>query len=266
MCPLRPDMQYATRELTRTLQQPNLPETSTEDARQRERVQQAHSHKLRPPQIVAQSSAEAELYAIGTTVNDVIYVRNILRELQLNGPYGEAAEADVTIYTDNRNAKCLATQLGITKRSKHVDIRYLHVQQLHQEGALRLHKVGFVTQAAQGYQGSRRRQSEDEVQSVVAVEQAALQQVMSQNYEIYTGDDYSEYAGIAPEEANIQNIQYRRLWKNVDKTWHGLKHFLRILLSVHHFCNEFKRKPDCSTSDTEAQEGCTNATNLGNHN
>eukprot|EP00971_Amphidinium_carterae_P322427 6408158-Amphidinium_carterae.4 len=38
-----------------------------------------------------------------------------------------------TIYTESSSVKCLATQLGATKRTKH---------QLHQEGALRLHKVG----------------------------------------------------------------------------------------------------------------------------
>eukprot|EP00971_Amphidinium_carterae_P052525 1034008-Amphidinium_carterae.2 len=47
-----------------------------------------------------------------------------------------------TMYTDSSNAQCLATQQGVTKGTKHVHIRYLHVQQLHQEGALRLHKVG----------------------------------------------------------------------------------------------------------------------------
>eukprot|EP00971_Amphidinium_carterae_P159481 3161282-Amphidinium_carterae.1 len=45
---------------------------------------------------------------------------------------------------DNSNAKCLATQLGIAKRAKHVNIRYLHLQQLQQKGALRLHKVGTI--------------------------------------------------------------------------------------------------------------------------
>eukprot|EP00971_Amphidinium_carterae_P188423 3740349-Amphidinium_carterae.3 len=56
--------------------------------------------------------------------------------------YANDKQLKPTIYTDSSSAKCLATQLGITKRTKHGDIRYLHVQQLQQEGALRIDKVG----------------------------------------------------------------------------------------------------------------------------
>eukprot|EP00971_Amphidinium_carterae_P098275 1944232-Amphidinium_carterae.1 len=53
-------------------------------------------------QTIAQSSAEAELYAIGTTVNDVIYVRNFLQKHKFT--------------TDNRLIPRIYTQL---KRKMH---------------------------------------------------------------------------------------------------------------------------------------------------
>eukprot|EP00971_Amphidinium_carterae_P108988 2158002-Amphidinium_carterae.2 len=83
---------------------------------------------------------KAELYAIGTTANDVIYVRKILQEIQ----FPNDKELKPTIYTNSSSAICLAQQLGSTnalKRTKHVDICYLHVQQLQHERALRIHKV-----------------------------------------------------------------------------------------------------------------------------
>eukprot|EP00971_Amphidinium_carterae_P348616 6490594-Amphidinium_carterae.2 len=89
-------------------------------------------------QTIARSSAEAELYAIGTTVNDVIYVRNFLHELNFTT---DDKSLRPQIYTDSSSAKCLTQQLGLTKRTKHIDMRYLHVQQLQSDGELKIHKL-----------------------------------------------------------------------------------------------------------------------------
>eukprot|EP00971_Amphidinium_carterae_P247523 4914834-Amphidinium_carterae.4 len=88
-------------------------------------------------QTIAQSSAETELYAIGTTVNDVIYVRNLLHELH----FTTDDQRKPQIYTDSSSVRCLTQQLGLTKRTKHIDMRYLHVQQLQSDGELKIHKV-----------------------------------------------------------------------------------------------------------------------------
>eukprot|EP00971_Amphidinium_carterae_P258295 5126931-Amphidinium_carterae.6 len=88
-------------------------------------------------QTIAQSSAEAELYAIGTTVNDVIYVRNFLHKLN----FTTDDKLIPQIYTDSSLAKFLTQQLALTKRTKHIDMRYLHVQQLQSDGELKIHKV-----------------------------------------------------------------------------------------------------------------------------
>eukprot|EP00971_Amphidinium_carterae_P173012 3429887-Amphidinium_carterae.1 len=78
-----------------------------------------------------------KLYAIGTTVNDVIYVRNFVYELNY---IDNAAALQPQIYTDSSSAKCLTQQLGLTKITKHIDMRYLHVQKLQSDGELKIHK------------------------------------------------------------------------------------------------------------------------------
>eukprot|EP00971_Amphidinium_carterae_P311525 6191544-Amphidinium_carterae.2 len=88
-------------------------------------------------QTIAQSSAEAELYAIGTSVNDVIYVRNFLYELKFTTDDQHKQQ----IYKDSSSAKCLTQQLGLIERTKHIDISYLHVQQLQSDGELKIHKI-----------------------------------------------------------------------------------------------------------------------------
>eukprot|EP00971_Amphidinium_carterae_P154607 3065870-Amphidinium_carterae.1 len=186
MCPLRPDIQYATKELTRSIQKPvqhdrqsakhllryvhgtrnyklhlrpreptnNDPYikaycdsdwarcsttrmSTTGTVPQFAGVTIATSSLTKTQQTIAQSSAEAALYAIGTTVNDVIYVRNFLHELN----FTTDDKLKPQIYTDSSSAKCLTLQLGLTKGTKHIDMRYLHVQQLQSDGELKIHKV-----------------------------------------------------------------------------------------------------------------------------
>eukprot|EP00971_Amphidinium_carterae_P261673 5191276-Amphidinium_carterae.3 len=68
-----------------------------------------HCYKFQTQQTIAQSSAEAELYAIGTTVNDVIYVRNFLHDIN----FTTDDKLIPQIFTDSSSAKCLTQQLGL---------------------------------------------------------------------------------------------------------------------------------------------------------
>eukprot|EP00971_Amphidinium_carterae_P256954 5101363-Amphidinium_carterae.1 len=45
------------------------------------------------------------------------------------------------IYTESSSARCLTQQLGLTKRTKYIDMRYLHVQQLQSDGELKIRNV-----------------------------------------------------------------------------------------------------------------------------
>eukprot|EP00971_Amphidinium_carterae_P147638 2926253-Amphidinium_carterae.6 len=60
-------------------------------------------------QTIALSSTEAELYASGTTVNDVIYVKPFLHELD----FATKDQLIPQIYADNASTKCLTQQLGL---------------------------------------------------------------------------------------------------------------------------------------------------------
>eukprot|EP00971_Amphidinium_carterae_P336596 6473048-Amphidinium_carterae.2 len=125
MCPLRPDTQYATKELTRAVHKPD--QHDKQNAKHLLRyLQETKNYKLHlkpkqpthnEPYIKAycdsewarctttrKSTTEAELYAIGTMVNDVIYVRNFLHELNY---IDNAAALQPQIYTDSSSAKCL---------------------------------------------------------------------------------------------------------------------------------------------------------------
>eukprot|EP00971_Amphidinium_carterae_P308754 6135235-Amphidinium_carterae.9 len=67
----------------------------------------------------------------------VIYVGNFLHELSFTTDDKLVPD----IYTDSSSAKFLTQQLGFTERTKHIDIRSLHVQQAQSEGELKIHKV-----------------------------------------------------------------------------------------------------------------------------
>eukprot|EP00971_Amphidinium_carterae_P208837 4143054-Amphidinium_carterae.1 len=159
MCPLRPDIQYATKEFARAIQKPNEHDTqNTKHLLKYLHGTRNHKLHLKPKQptrnkpyikaycdsdsagcsttrksttgtvlqfagvtiatssktqqTIEQSSAEAEHCAIGTTVNDVIYVRNFLHELN----FTTDDQLKPQIYTDSSSAKCLTQQLGLTKK------------------------------------------------------------------------------------------------------------------------------------------------------
>eukprot|EP00971_Amphidinium_carterae_P219467 4357059-Amphidinium_carterae.1 len=161
-CPLRPDIQYATKELTRAIQNPD--QHDKQNAKHLLRyLQGTKNYKLhlkpkqptnnepdikadydsdwagctttrksttgtvlqfagvtivmssKTQQTIAQSSAEAKLYAIGTTVNGVIYIRNFLNELNY---IDNAAALQPQIYTDSSSAKGSYTTTGINQENQ----------------------------------------------------------------------------------------------------------------------------------------------------
>ena len=86
----------------------------------------------------ALSSAEAELYAMGMAIQDALHLKSLLQEMklpQLAKPF------ELTVYTDSSNGKALASKLGLTRKSKHVQLRYLFMQDLVANGQLKLSKI-----------------------------------------------------------------------------------------------------------------------------
>ena len=88
--------------------------------------------------IQALSSAEAELYAMGMAIQDALHLQSLLQEMKLQQL---AKPFELTVYTDSSSGKALASKLGLTKKSKHVQLRFLFMQDLVASGQLKLSKI-----------------------------------------------------------------------------------------------------------------------------
>ena len=84
---------------------------------------------------LALSSGEAELYAIGQGVSEALFVRSMLLESKL------AKKVSVIAHTDSTAGRSMATRFGTGKKTKHVELRFLYVQNLVQMGLLRMAKI-----------------------------------------------------------------------------------------------------------------------------
>ena len=85
---------------------------------------------------VALSSGEAELYAIGQGTSETLFVKNLLMEAKL------VKKINITIHTDSTAGKSMATRFGASKKTKHVELRFLYMQDLVARGIIKLKKVG----------------------------------------------------------------------------------------------------------------------------
>ena len=86
----------------------------------------------------ALSSAEAELYAMGMAIQDALHLQSLLQELKLTQL---AKPFELTVYTDSSSGKALASKLGLTRKSKHVQLRLSFMQDLVASGQLKLSRV-----------------------------------------------------------------------------------------------------------------------------
>ena len=93
-------------------------------------------HTSRTQATVALSSGEAELYAIGQGINEALYVKSIILEAEF------ARKVRITVHTDSTAGKSIASRFGTGKRTKHVELRYLYMQNLIDAGMLRVCKIG----------------------------------------------------------------------------------------------------------------------------
>ena len=96
----------------------------------------ATSNKTQATQ--ALSSAEAELYAMGMAIQDALHLHSLLQEMKLTQL---AKPFELTVYTDSSSGKALASKLGLTRKSKHVQLRFLFMQDLVASGQLKLSKI-----------------------------------------------------------------------------------------------------------------------------
>ena len=84
---------------------------------------------------MALSSGEAELYAIGSGVADSLFVRSLVVESR------HFSKANICVFTGSTAGKSMAGRFGTSHKTKHVELRYLYVQELVQSGLKRSRKV-----------------------------------------------------------------------------------------------------------------------------
>ena len=87
---------------------------------------------------IAPSSCEAELYAINmATIEEALNVKSTIEELIKN------CKTNIT-YTDSSSAKSITSRRGVTRKTKHIELRQLFVQDLVANGTLQVTKVGTL--------------------------------------------------------------------------------------------------------------------------
>jgi hypothetical protein len=93
----------------------------------------------------AQSSTEAEYIALFHGIQEAIWVKQLLEELEFKVKGGS-----VKIYQDNKGAINLAENAVYSPRTKHVDIKYHFIRQAVARGEVKLEYVGTENMKADG--------------------------------------------------------------------------------------------------------------------
>ena len=84
--------------------------------------------------VIALSSAESELYAIGAGAQEGLHIANFIKE-------ATTTKVNTRIHTDSTSGKSIATRIDSSKKAKRIDLKYLFIQQLVQSGILSIHKI-----------------------------------------------------------------------------------------------------------------------------
>jgi len=92
--------------------------------------------------IVAQSSCEAELYAEASAINEVLWLKGLLEEIQVKVP-----DAPV-ICGDNQSTQTISKNNIKTERTKHVDVKYHFINETVNDGTVKLKWVPTTQQEA----------------------------------------------------------------------------------------------------------------------
>lgn len=72
---------------------------------------------------IALSSTEAEFVALSTAAREAVYLKRLLSEIK----YYDGSQP-ILVYGDNLGAQCMAKNPVLHGRSKHIDVKYLHVR------------------------------------------------------------------------------------------------------------------------------------------
>ena len=98
--------------------------------------------KSKKQSIVSKSSTEAEFRALSSGVDEVLWIRGILKDLQI--PYEEPIHA----LCDNKSAICIAHDPVNHNRTKHIDIDRFYIKEKLEEKILQIDYVPTTEQCA----------------------------------------------------------------------------------------------------------------------
>ena len=108
--------------------------------------------------IVSLSSTEAEYIALSTGAKEALWLRQFLNEL------GAGSDSPTKVLVDNTSTINLAKNPILSKRSKHIDIRFHHTRELVEKGDIKLdyiptqeQKADILTKAMTGAKFSKQR-------------------------------------------------------------------------------------------------------------
>eukprot|EP00971_Amphidinium_carterae_P215227 4271614-Amphidinium_carterae.1 len=89
---------------------------------------------------VAQSSAEAEVYALTSAANNRIHLQSVIIGMGID----KSAEGiKLHLHTDSASSNAMVSKLGMLKKSTRIEFKYLHLQDLIESGLITVHKVGI---------------------------------------------------------------------------------------------------------------------------
>ena len=108
---------------------------------------------------IAQSSAEAELYAMASGVADAIFIKQLLNEIQEHigiktfdipdhHPLTNKPVPAITVLTDSTSATSLVQKMGLNRRSKHIELKFLWLQDHHKNGVVKVKRVSSLENPA----------------------------------------------------------------------------------------------------------------------
>ncbi|GMF63004.1 unnamed protein product [Phytophthora fragariaefolia] len=98
--------------------------------------------KAKKQATVALSSAEAEYMALAVTVKELLWVRQVLKEIAIR--LGCATD----VFIDNKAAISIASNSGYTPRAKHIDLRVHFVRDHVENGTIKVEHVCSARQLA----------------------------------------------------------------------------------------------------------------------
>jgi hypothetical protein len=90
---------------------------------------------------VAQSSAEAEFYALASAAADVLYIETLIKDAGEEVPF-------LQVFNDASAARQTANKQGLSRKLRHIDIKHLFVQHLVQQKRFALGIVSGLTNPA----------------------------------------------------------------------------------------------------------------------